>query len=241
MVDSMADPVLLPSFIEFRISLWKFEKGGELQGLLHKLKYGSLYGLGNEIGMELGYRMKRLLYGEGYGRHDGLLVPVPLHPRQVRSRGGNQARAIAEGVSAVTGWETVPERFVRRNRDTRSQTGLHREERLENVSGIFDVDLRGVEAAEKRGMAGKGVAAGDGRETGRSVEASGVGTGDTGPGQADRAPQGRIGGLGEQAGGPALWVVIDDVFTTGATTFELAKTLREGGAGHIGIATAATA
>lgn len=36
-------------------------------------------------------------------------------------------------------------------------------------------------------------------------------------------------------------LIIDDVFTTGATTFELAETLRKAGAQKIGIATVAQA
>lgn len=219
MINPMEDPLLLPSFTEFRISLWKFEKGGELQSLLHMLKYGSLYGLGREIGMELGYRMKRLLFSEGYGQYAGRLVPVPLHPRQIRARGGNQARAIAEGVSWVTGWETVPEGFALRNRYTRSQTGLRREERLENVSGIFDIDHRVIK------MTGQAKA---GADIGENM---GVDMGDSDV----------VSGPVKRPEGPVIWIVLDDVFTTGATTFELAKTLREGGARHIGIATAATA
>jgi len=67
-----------------------------------------------------------------------LLVPLPLHRTRRRERGYDQARLLAEAVSARGGY-AVSHGFLARTRATRPQTLLDREERLANVSGIFRV------------------------------------------------------------------------------------------------------
>ena len=67
-----------------------------------------------------------------------LLVASPMHPSRRRKRGFNQAADIAEQLSKRTGipWSTD---LVIRNRRTRPQRGLNREERLANLRGIYQV------------------------------------------------------------------------------------------------------
>jgi ComF family protein len=65
-----------------------------------------------------------------------LIVPIPLHVRKRRSRGFNQAERISARLSAAIG---VPfdAKLVERIRDTNSQAGLDRDDRVENVKGAF--------------------------------------------------------------------------------------------------------
>jgi len=65
-----------------------------------------------------------------------LIVPVPLHPRRLRSRGFNPAATIARPLARAFG---VPFDAVAlsRTRDTPSQTGLDRGARRRNVRGAF--------------------------------------------------------------------------------------------------------
>jgi len=65
-----------------------------------------------------------------------LLVPVPLHPRRLRSRGFNPAAALSRSASAALGVPADPTALWRA-RDTRSQTGLSRRARRRNVRGAF--------------------------------------------------------------------------------------------------------
>jgi ComF family protein len=67
-----------------------------------------------------------------------LLVASPMHPTRLRKRGFNQAADIAEQISKRSGipWTTS---LVTRNRRTRPQRGLNREERLANLRGIYRV------------------------------------------------------------------------------------------------------
>ncbi|TKV69634.1 ComF family protein [Marinobacter panjinensis] len=67
-----------------------------------------------------------------------LLVASPMHPARRRKRGFNQAADIAEQISKRSGipWTTD---LVTRNRRTRPQRGLNREERQANLRGIYRV------------------------------------------------------------------------------------------------------
>ena len=64
------------------------------------------------------------------------LVPVPLSPQRLRSRGYNQALEIARRVSAALGTRLIPE-LCERSRDTAVQMELPLEERAKNVRGAF--------------------------------------------------------------------------------------------------------
>jgi ComF family protein len=72
-----------------------------------------------------------------------LLVPVPLHRSRRRSRGFNQAELIARAALKQLPHriELVSELLIRR-RETISQVGLSREERIENMRGAFRVSDR---------------------------------------------------------------------------------------------------
>jgi ComF family protein len=65
-----------------------------------------------------------------------LLVPVPLHPRRLRSRGFNPAALLASAVARDIGIPVDPTALIR-VRDTESQTGLDRAARRRNVRGAF--------------------------------------------------------------------------------------------------------
>ena len=65
-----------------------------------------------------------------------LVVPVPLHPRRLHTRGFNPACELARVVARRTGARLAPT-ALRRLRDTPSQTGLGRSARARNVRGAF--------------------------------------------------------------------------------------------------------
>lgn len=66
---------------------------------------------------------------------DWRLVPVPLHPLRRLWRGYNQSLELCRRLGQTTGLATVC--ALRRVRLTRSQAGLDRARRLENLRGIF--------------------------------------------------------------------------------------------------------
>lgn len=65
-----------------------------------------------------------------------ILIPVPLHAKRRRKRGYNQSELLCREISGILQVPYDGEALMR-TRNTRSQTGLNREERLENMDGAF--------------------------------------------------------------------------------------------------------
>lgn len=184
----VSSDTLLPEGIVVQHALWKFDKGGDLQDLLHKLKYERLTTIGIDLGRKLGQRVAQHPFlVDLFTKHNAVILPVPLHYLKYRYRGFNQAFKLAQGFQDE--WQDMPiakMEDVARTKNTSSQTGFSLEKRLENMEGAFKVKNKAL--------------------------------------MEDK-----------------LIVIIDDVFTTGATTFELSETLRQAGSGNIVILTIAQA
>jgi ComF family protein len=176
--------ILLPEGVSVQFALWKFDKGGYLQDLLHKLKYNRMYGVGLDLGRALGQRFQTFI-GQ-FDTADWLLVPVPLHHAKEKKRGFNQAYYLAKGMAKLTGLPIIQRNAVERVKNTKSQTGFSLEKRKQNIEKAFRV-----------------------------------------------CPPNRV--INKTC------VIVDDVFTTGATSFELATVLLNAGARKIIITTVAEA
>lgn len=179
---------LLPAGILAQHALWQFDKGGELQDLLHLLKYERLTTVGIDMGRKLGERIQQHPFlNEQLNQQPAVILPVPLHYLKFRYRGFNQAFKIAQGFQQV--WTKLPIcdiKNVVRSKNTRTQTGFSLEKRLKNIENAFKVNDSSV--------------------------------------------------LNDK-----LIVIIDDVFTTGATTFELSQTVLQAGATAVVVLTVAQA
>jgi len=68
---------------------------------------------------------------------DAVLVPVPLHPRRLATRGYNQAALLAQELARRCRWACEP-RLLRRARETEKQVGKSRTLRLTNARGAFE-------------------------------------------------------------------------------------------------------
>lgn len=162
---------MLPDAVQMQYALWKFDKGGMLQNLMHQLKYDRLTAIGHQMGETLARRLEaREIVQEELEKHDALLVPVPLHYLKFRRRGFNQAFSIARGIQKVLKISICRLEAVRRTKNTRSQTGFSLHKRVKNMKDAFYL-------ARPNQIKGR------------------------------------------------LLIIVDDVFTTGATSFELAQTL----------------
>jgi ComF family protein len=64
-----------------------------------------------------------------------IVIPIPLHPEKLASRGFNQAELIARGFCEVTGAKL--DLSLQRTRSTVAQFGLSKSARQENVAGAF--------------------------------------------------------------------------------------------------------
>jgi ComF family protein len=106
--------------------------GGAVEQAIRRFKYAGRA----ELARPLGHLVRRALRGEALDAD--LVVPVPLHPRRLASRGYNQAALLARAVGAELGAPLAP-RALRRVRDTLQQARCRRDERFVNVSGAFVV------------------------------------------------------------------------------------------------------
>ncbi|MFA6959560.1 MAG: double zinc ribbon domain-containing protein [Opitutaceae bacterium] len=68
---------------------------------------------------------------------DGVLVPVPLHPRKQRERTYNQTFLLAQAMAKAAGGGTRVEQVLRRVVDTPSQTTFDRKARRANLKNAF--------------------------------------------------------------------------------------------------------
>jgi ComF family protein len=111
-----------------------------LRAVIRRYKYAAAAGLAGPLAA---------LLNEAYGRffeasaHD-VAVPVPLHPRRLRKRGFNQTALLLRRWIRSTGGASPPPpqpapETIRRIRDTISQAGLNRRERMQNLKGAFTV------------------------------------------------------------------------------------------------------
>lgn len=111
-----------------------FKKGGNVQQIIHHLKYSHKPELGLKLGELLG---ERLATAPSYQQLD-LLVPVPLHKKRERQRGYNQSACIAEGISRILKVPMSKSQLIR-NIPTDSQTKKGRYLRFENMLKAFEV------------------------------------------------------------------------------------------------------
>ncbi|OGD93881.1 hypothetical protein A2697_02355 [Candidatus Curtissbacteria bacterium RIFCSPHIGHO2_01_FULL_41_44] len=120
---------------------------------------------------------------------DLTIVPVPLHSKRKRWRGFNQSEILAKSLAKKFGVDLRD--VLIRTRETKSQVGLKRDERKENVKGAFSLN-----AIQTR----FGIAS----QTGfvRSVEGKN-------------------------------FMLVDDVYTSGATMAECCRVLKKAGARQV--------
>jgi len=100
--------------------------------LIQDLKYHGRLDLSRLLGDYLARHLMGLA-----GQPPDVIVPVPLHPSRLRSRGYNQSLELARFVSAALELP-IDASNVRRIRATVPQTELPREQRKRNVRGAFD-------------------------------------------------------------------------------------------------------
>ncbi len=133
---AMADP---PAFARAR-AVAQFEDG-PARTLVHRLKYSDR--------AELARPMARWMARAGADvlADADLLTPVPLHALRLWRRRFNQAAALTAEISRQRG-KPCDLTAIQRVKATRSQVGLSRAQRAENVQGAFRV----VDGAAVRGL-----------------------------------------------------------------------------------------
>jgi ComF family protein len=106
--------------------------GGAVETALHKLKYGGR----GDLAAPLGHLLRRAARASNV-RADAV-VPVPLHPRRLVTRGYNQSALLGAEVASELR-APLDTRSLTRVRHTAQQIRLDRGARLANVADAFRV------------------------------------------------------------------------------------------------------
>jgi ComF family protein len=109
-----------------------------LRELIHLLKYEGVKPAGDVLGRMLAEAVTDLV--PDFEDEPPLVVPVPLHATKQRERGFNQAELIARGMTKQkplgVHLHLAPELLIRK-RETKSQVGYTRQQRIGNLRGAF--------------------------------------------------------------------------------------------------------
>jgi ComF family protein len=104
-----------------------------IRNALHRLKYRHDVGLGDALAAQLVGFVRQLAWPVE------LIVPVPLGAARLRQRGYNQTSLIARPLALALGIGFAPASLAR-VRETKSQVGLTKTERHENVHAAFQAE-----------------------------------------------------------------------------------------------------
>ena len=110
---------------------------GVLRTAIHRLKYERRGALAEPLGELLAESIVTPSPLLPRNQRFDCIVPVPLHPSKLRSRGFNQAERVASVVAQRRG-VALDTRGLVRVRKTRTQTSFHASERHANVERVFD-------------------------------------------------------------------------------------------------------
>lgn len=116
-----------------------FNKGNNVQRMIHLLKYKGR----KDIGIFLGRLYGLDLAGVWLNGMPDVIVPVPLHKKKYMKRGYNQSEQFAIGLSDTLKIP-VNSHLLLRTRNTETQTRKTRFRRYQNVKEIFEVKEPGT-------------------------------------------------------------------------------------------------
>lgn len=126
-------------------SLYRFQRNGVLQILLHQFKYQGKDYLGEFLGKQLAISLQNnheFIYPD-------VVIPVPLHKKKERKRGYNQSLIIAKKMSQI--WKIpIMDNAITRVSYSSTQTKKRRYERWENVNTIFELNEKKKEEIKNK-------------------------------------------------------------------------------------------
>ena len=132
--DSVAKVLYGRAKIENGTALFRFEKKGNVQRLIHNLKYKDHEHIGFVLGNWLGGELKTL---ESYKNIDAV-IPVPLHKNKLKKRGFNQVALFGQQIAEALNAEYFDNVLVKIT-NTKSQTTKGRFTRWTNSEELFSL------------------------------------------------------------------------------------------------------
>lgn len=130
--DTVAKVLYGRAKIEHGTALFRFEKKGIVQKLIHNLKYRDHEEIGFLLGNWLGNELKTV---ENYKDID-VVIPVPLHEKKLKKRGYNQVAKFGQQIAEALNADYKDEVLVKIT-NTKSQTTKSRFSRWLNTDELF--------------------------------------------------------------------------------------------------------
>jgi ComF family protein len=141
--DSVAKVLYGRAKIENGTALFRFEKKGLVQQLIHGLKYKGYETVGYSLGNWLGGELKDL---DGYKSVD-VVIPVPLHKNKLKIRGYNQVAKFGQQIAVALNANYEDDVLVKIT-NTTSQTTKNRFTRWNNTDELFT--MKNAETIENK-------------------------------------------------------------------------------------------
>lgn len=132
-LDEVPTVVELPETWSVNRLLSPLAYGGALAEAVIRCKHGGMPGFARPLA--------RFAAGNVTFPSFDIIIPVPLHRKRLAARGFNQSALMAGTLSSLTGVAWSPS-ILRRTRDTPSQGGRSRAERLKNMKGAFNISRK---------------------------------------------------------------------------------------------------
>ena len=120
--------------LETAASYLYFNKGSNVQRLIHQLKYKGR----KDIGIKLGRQYGQDLRVSPFFHSIQMIIPVPLHTKRLKKRGYNQSEQFAIGLGESMKIPVDPYAIYRK-KETETQTNKSRFKRWQNVTEVFEV------------------------------------------------------------------------------------------------------
>jgi ComF family protein len=149
--------------VEAAYALYYFNKGGNVQNMMHHFKYNGMHKIGNVLGSIAGSQLKQ----NAIFNTVDYIIPVPLHKSRLRKRGYNQSASFADGIAEKLSAAVELDNLIRVVA-TDTQTHKSRFARFQNMQQVFTV-------ADPEKLAGKHILLVDDIvTTGSTLEACGI-------------------------------------------------------------------
>jgi ComF family protein len=117
------------------IAFLYFRKGSRIQNMMHRLKYRNSPETGVRLGELYAHELKR----STIFKKSDIIMPIPLHPVKLKTRGYNQSECIAQGLSTILEIPINTTNLVRLE-NTATQTKKSRYARYENLVSAFHIN-----------------------------------------------------------------------------------------------------
>ncbi len=115
-------------------SLFYYHKNGKVQQIIHQLKYKNQQEIGVLFGDWLGEEMLQ----SGRFNTIDFVIPVPLHPKKMKTRGYNQLTKFGEVLAEKLNSQLIENKLVKIG-STNTQTHKSRLERWKSTQHLFDL------------------------------------------------------------------------------------------------------